>query len=170
MIRKLHWNDLDDLVNNYYEYYDEVQSDPDFGIIFFKSRPDYGSEVVWFTDLYSEMIRGDAIAVVAEVEGRVVGICDIHRLRPNSELSHNGVLGIAVKKEYRNRGIGKDLIKMVLELSRRKFEMIRLEVFTVNSAAISLYRKLGFKEYGVSPSAVKRGDRYYDLLMMYYKF
>jgi ribosomal protein S18 acetylase RimI-like enzyme len=116
------------------------------------------------------MIRGDAIAVVAEVEGRVVGICDIHRLRPNSELSHNGVLGIAVKKEYRNRGIGKDLIKMVLELSRRKFEMIRLEVFTVNSAAISLYRKLGFKEYGVSPSAVKRGDRYYDLLMMYYKF
>ncbi len=170
MIRTLRWEDMNDIVSNYYSFYDELKDDPDFGIIFYPTKPDYESEIAWFAGLYRDMLLGDVVAVVAEEDGRVVGLCDVHRTRPKSELSHVGVLGITIRKEYRDRGIGTAMIEKALELSRDKFEIVRLDVFTVNSRAIALYRKLGFVEYGIFPASVKRGSRYYDQMMMYYKF
>ncbi|MGC8561631.1 MAG: GNAT family N-acetyltransferase [Thermoplasmata archaeon] len=168
MIRELEWNDLGDLVANYYSYYDELKYTPDFGISFYKKKPDYSSEVEWFSSLYRSVIAGDAIAVVAEEDRKAVGLCDVQRTRPGTELEHSAVLGIAIRKEYRGRGLGELMMNKAIELSKGKFEMLKLEVFSVNSAAINLYRKLGFVEYGTLPRAVKRGESYYDLMQMYY--
>ncbi len=167
MIRELKWNDLDDLVNNYYSYYDELRDTPDFGISFYKKIPDFSSEVEWFTGLYKSVLDGNAVAVVAEEDGRAVGLCEIERIRPGTELEHSGVLGIAVRKGYRGRGIGEAMIKRAIELSKGKFEILKLEVFSVNTGAINLYKRVGFVEYGTFPKAVKRGERYYDVVQMY---
>lgn len=168
MIRELRWNDLEDVVANYYSYYDELEETQDFGISFFKKKPDYSSEVEWFSDLYRSISEGNAVAVVAEEDGKVVGLCDVHRIRPGTELDHSAVLGIAIRKGYRGRGLGELMMKRVMELSRGKFEVLKLEVLTVNTRAINLYRRLGFIEYGTFPKAVKRGKRYYDLIQMYF--
>ena len=167
MIRQLRWNDMDDLIANYYSYYDELSEYPELGLIFRNERPDFESEVKWFSGLYAEVIRGDALAMIAEEDGHAVGICDVHRMRPGSEVSHVGVLGIAIKKGCRDRGIGGSLMSQVLEESRGKFEIIRLGVFSTNQRAIVLYRKLGFKEYGVLPGAIRRGNTYFDEIQMY---
>ncbi|MCL4345913.1 MAG: GNAT family N-acetyltransferase [Candidatus Thermoplasmatota archaeon] len=169
MIRELKWTDMHDLIDNYYGYYDELEDDPDIGLAFYRIKPEYRNEVEWFASLYEEVISGNAVAVVAEEDGRAVGLCDIHRIRPNSELDHVGTLGIAIIRQYRNRGIGKELIRKALELSRGKFEIVKLEVFAVNSRAISVYRKAGFKEYGIFPDSLRRGERYYDQILMYYR-
>ena len=169
MIRELQWTDMDDLVENYYSFYDELKEAPDFGIIFYQKKPDYESEVEWFSALYRRVKEGNALAVVAEEDGKIVGLCDAHRLRPGSEISHAAVLGITIKKEYRGRGLGFRMIQKVIELSRGKFEMLKLEVFSVNSVAMNLYRRLGFVEYGMLPGAIKRGNVYFDSVHMYYK-
>lgn len=162
---------MDDLIDNYYSYYDEVESeDPELGIIFQATRPSLESEVEWFSNLYRGIMNGNAIAMVAEEDGRVVGICDVHRVRPGTELSHKGVLGIVIRKGYRGRGIGGELISRVLEEAQDKYEMILLGVFSNNEGAIRLYRKLGFVEYGVLPRSVKRNGKYYGELQMYYQF
>jgi RimJ/RimL family protein N-acetyltransferase len=170
MIRELRWNDLEDLVANYYSYYDELKDTPDFGISFYRKRPDYSLEVEWFSGLFRETMEGNALAVVAEEDGKVVGLCDVHRVRPGSELDHSAVLGIAIRKGYRGKGLWELMMKKIIELSKGKFEILKLEVFSVNSRAINLYRRLGFVEYGNFPKAVKRGDRYYDLIQMYFTF
>ena len=169
MIRELQWNDMEDLVANYYSYYDELKETPDFGITFFHKKPDYESEVEWFSELYRGVREGNALAVVAEEDGKVVGICDVRRLRPGSEMAHAAVLGIAIKKEYRRRGLGFKMIQKVIELSRGKFEILKLEVFSINSVAMNLYKRLGFVEYGTLPKAIKRGNVYFDSVHMYYE-
>ena len=91
----------------------------------------------------------------------------IHRIRPGSEVSHNGVLGIAIREGYRDRGIGKALILGALDAARGKLEIVTLSVFTTNKRANSLYRNLGFIDYGMRPKSIKRGNRYFDELYMY---
>jgi len=81
-----------------------------------------------------------------------------------------GNLGIAIRKEYRGKGIGKKLILKALEEGKNLFEIIQLEVFSNNKIAISLYEKVGFITYGIFPNRIKRKDKYYDVILMYYKY
>ncbi|MHB1709647.1 MAG: GNAT family N-acetyltransferase [Thermoplasmataceae archaeon] len=167
MIRELQWEDMNDLIENYYSYYEEVKENPEFGIIFFNSRPSFESEVGWFTNLYRAVLNGDAIVRVAEEDDHVVGICDVARFRPGTELSHTGNLGIAIKEGYRDRGIGRELMQSVIEASKGKLDVLILSVFTTNERAYALYRKLGFVDYGRRPLAIRRGERYFDEILMY---
>lgn len=167
MIRDIQWNDFKEVIENYYSYYDELENNPDLGLVFQFKKPDLKDEIKWFSNLYSSVLKGDALAVVAVEEGKVVGLCDVNRIRPETELQHNGLLGIAIRKEFRGSGIGKELMAAMLERCRGKFETIVLDVFTTNKNAISLYKKFGFVEYGLLPNAVKRGNRYFDELKMY---
>lgn len=169
MIRPLEWKDMKDLIENYYSYYEEVKESPDFGITFYHTRPSYDAEVDWFSSLYRDVLKEHAVVAVYEEEGKVVGLCEIQTVRPESELSHVGILGIAIKKGFRGKGMEGELIKKCLELAKGKFEIVKLEVFTSNESARRLYRKLGFVEYGILPSAAKRGKRYIDIAQMYYR-
>ncbi len=166
MIRELDWNDMHDLISNYYTLYDEVKENRDLGIVLFNEKPSYESEIRWFADLYADVHSGNAVAVVAEEDSGVVGICDVHRLRPDSEVDHTGVLGIVIKKEYRGRGIGRKLMAEAISRCRGKFENLKLDVFTLNTRAISLYAKMGFKECGRISRSVKRNGRFIDELTM----
>ena len=167
VIRPVKWNDFEDIVKNYYAFYEEIKTDPYFGITLYDDLPDIPSEINWFMNLIISTNLGEAIAIVAEDSGRVVGLCDIHNKRPNTELSHIGVLGIAIAKEYRDRGIGTLMIEKAIELSKSKFKIIVLEVFSSNERAIHLYEKLGFKKYGYLSKAIKRNGEYLGEFQMY---
>ena len=45
-------------------------------------------------------------------------------------------------------------------------EYIRLSVITDNTAAIDLYRSLGFEQYGCEPRSLKVNGEYYDEYLM----
>ncbi|NHV61088.1 MAG: ribosomal protein S18-alanine N-acetyltransferase [Candidatus Verstraetearchaeota archaeon] len=79
--------------------------------------------------------------IVAVVEKKVVGYA-IGIIRYRS-LGH--VISIAVRKDFRGKGIGKKLLN---ELIDRLFAMgakkIRIEVRESNEIAINLYKKVGF--------------------------
>lgn len=168
MIRELQWKDYDDIISNYYSFYDEVEDEnPDLGLIFNNERPGLDDEVIWFSTLFTDILKGNAVAMVAEVDGKAVGICDVHRQRPGSELSHKGVVGMAIRKEYRGRGIGRELLNVTIEKCRESYELLLLSVFSTNERAISLYRNAGFITYGEVPKSIKRKARYFSEIHMY---
>ena len=66
------------------------------------------------------------------------------------------IISLAVRPEYRKRGIGTDLLRRLLErLQSIGVVEVSLEVREDNLAAITVYDKLGFKLTG-------RIDRYYE--------
>ncbi|MEM4071511.1 MAG: GNAT family N-acetyltransferase [Thermoplasmata archaeon] len=167
VVRLVKWEDFEDVIENYYSFYEEFKTDSSIGLVFRKNPPNINSEIAWFSNMIVSQNRGEAIAVVAEYSGKVVGLCDVYSKRPNSELSHIGSLGITVKKEYRHMGIGTLLMKKAIKLSKRKFDVLVLDVFETNDIAIHLYEKLGFKKYAYLPRGIKRKGEYIGTFSMF---
>lgn len=66
------------------------------------------------------------------------------------------VMNIAIKKEFRRRNLGTQLLDFLIDFAKRENKAcITLEVRQDNIAAINLYRKLNFIEVG-------RRKKYYD--------
>ncbi|MDE1823496.1 MAG: GNAT family N-acetyltransferase [Candidatus Micrarchaeota archaeon] len=166
-IRTLKRTDFKGLVKNYFTYYEEVKKNPNLGITLFKPRPSMKMESRWFEDLYNQKVKGTKVVVIAEVDGKPMGICEVTTKRPHSEMDHVGILGIAIHQKHRSKGIGSALMKEAIKRSKGRFELIVLEVFSNNKKAINLYKKFGFKSYGTLPGSVKRGNRRIGSNMMY---
>lgn len=82
----------------------------------------------------------------------------------------NVLLGIAVAEGFRGLGLGEALLRLNIETARRFFNPkprnIYLSVFEGNKPAISLYRKLGFKEFARFPKWALHKGRYIDHIYM----
>jgi ribosomal protein S18 acetylase RimI-like enzyme len=111
-------------------------------------------------------IKDDWPHVIALVENKVVGWCDItslHRLA----LAHAGVLGIGVVKQYRGMGVGKALMQRAIELARKKgLTRVELTVREDNEVAIALYEKMGFVIEGKHKNAICIDGRYENQIAM----
>lgn len=74
------------------------------------------------------------------------------------------ILSIAVKRDFRRRGIGSELMRGILEVFYRKgIRRVDLEVRESNHSALEFYRKLGFQEKGLIKGYYRDGD---DAVMM----
>lgn len=103
---------------------------------------------------------------VALVEGRVAGWCDISSMeRPI--YAHSGVLGMGVVAQYRGNGIGNALLRAVIESARaRGLVRVELTVREKNLAALTLYRKVGFRVEGIKHKAVRLDGEYENNILM----
>jgi len=102
-------------------------------------------------DYFWGLIRDDGVGLfVAEVGGRIVGF--VHAvIRDEPALPiffpqrHAVVEGIAVKSEFRNRGIGRRLMGAVQDWAiSNAATSIELNVYEFNKAAMAFYQKLGY--------------------------
>lgn len=86
--------------------------------------------------------------LLAEENGQIVGTCNCRSFR-KKRLSYRAEIGIAVKKAYWNKGIGRKLLTRLIDLSRQSgLKILSLEVRTDNKGAIHLYESLGFRRIG----------------------
>jgi ribosomal-protein-alanine N-acetyltransferase len=86
-----------------------------------------------------------ARSVLAQADGKIVGYV-LFWLLPDEVDIHN----IAVRSEYRRRGIGRMLLQQVVAAARkRQSNRVTLEVRKSNIAAQTLYRSAGFAMTGV---------------------
>lgn len=106
---------------------------------------------------------------VAEIAGEVIGM--VHFENSNDEMQmHQGTFGMAVKKAWRDQGVGRALLQSLLAWGKSDplIEKIRLEVFSNNERAISLYKSLGFVEEGRLVKQLKLNlGEYVDFILMY---
>jgi ribosomal protein S18 acetylase RimI-like enzyme len=77
------------------------------------------------------------------------------------------LVGMYVRPQARNRGVGRRLVEAVMEVARRRgVELLQLAVVSDNEPARRLYARLGFVEYGIEKKSLKQGGRYTDEVLM----
>ncbi|WP_088044442.1 GNAT family N-acetyltransferase [Bacillus sp. EAC] len=106
---------------------------------------------------------------VAELDGKIVGWI-VFTTQDRKRLSHTGSMGIMIKKEKRNLGIGKLLLEELLSWAELNplIEKVSLGVFSTNQKAIALYKSMGFVEEGRKIKGFKFSDNeYVDDILMY---
>lgn len=112
------------------------------------------------------LIERNAPVFYAIKNDQVVGWIDISPSK-NPRMAHRGGLGMGLSKDIRGKGIGTKLMTAALDHAKRiGLEMIELSVYTTNTSAIALYKKLGFVEEGVQRKFRKLDGQYFDALMM----
>lgn len=83
------------------------------------------------------------------------------------KLRGNAYLTIAIRKEYRGKGIGSALMEKAEEYAReRGCRRMELEVFGKNENAIALYKKRGYETEGIKKEAVESPEGYDDIIIM----
>ena len=122
-------------------------------------------EADWLGKRLADIEKGELIDVVAEVEGRVVANSEVDRR--SGFMSHVGYLGIGVKTGYRGIGVGTEVMKTLIEESRKAgLKILVLDHFETNKTARKLYKKVGFKETGKTPKGICKNGKYLDLVRM----
>ena len=98
----------------------------------------------------------------------LVGVVGLQRERM-VKLSHKAfVWGVYVAPEARGRAVGMKLLRFALEYAALQLHVrqVNLGVNTTNTAALALYKKLGFKQYGLEREYLFVNDKYYDEYQM----
>jgi len=119
------------------------------------------------TDFINKMISAENSALFfAEKNGRIVGSLDFHGSH-RMQQRHLGVFAVSVASSHRGQGIGSKLIQFMLDwAANNKITRIELEVFAINTRAIKLYQRLGFKQEGVRTGAVLIAGSPVDIILM----
>ncbi len=141
--------------------------DEDMSGIMMDKQVTLPKEKAWLRKVLKEIRQRETVMLVVESEEEILGNCHVER--HHMKLSHRAMIGIALSKEARGKGIGEALMGATIELTRKRMkgvESIDLFAFDYNKRAQKLYKKLGFVEVGRIPRAVKEGDRYFDELTM----
>lgn len=77
------------------------------------------------------------------------------------------ILNVCVAEEHRMRGIGNTLVKEAInDVAQKNVDTIFLEVRESNSAAISIYNKVGFVEVGMRKSYYPAAKGREDAIVM----
>lgn len=124
----------------------------------------YPEEISWsveeeasFIDLMAESRTN--LLIGAEVNGTIAATASINMIGEAKKLQHRGELGIAVLKEFYRKGIASALMETLLKKAKGiGYRYIELEVVEENDAAVSLYRKFGFEEFGRNPGMFLLND------------
>lgn len=110
----------------------------------------------------------NSVILVAYHGDRFVGMLDGHGGSKIKE-RHKIEFGMSVRAEYRDQGVGRQLVMAFIEWVRMHptLEKIVLSVFSNNPGAYFLYRSLGFEEEGLIKESYKTlEDTYIDEIRM----
>ncbi|BBF44043.1 histone acetyltransferase HPA2 and related acetyltransferases [Lachnospiraceae bacterium KM106-2] len=100
-------------------------------------------------DYFARHVEKDLFCYIAEEEGRLIGSAFLIVIEKPANLSFphgrvGTVLNVYTDKEYRNKGIAKNLMKMLIEDGKKMgLDYVSLEA---TKAGYPVYKKVGFQE------------------------
>lgn len=104
----------------------------------------------WSTAQFKEEFAGiptTRFMAVAESENRIVGYCGVFLPAPGVEAD---VLTVAVLPDFRRQGIAREFMRQIEQWAHsRGASALMLEVEKSNTAAIELYKSLGYLQISV---------------------
>jgi RimJ/RimL family protein N-acetyltransferase len=159
VLRTPKWEDLDDflaLINSLVDEKAEIAR---------TEKVSREEEIDWLSKVLSRLEKDETFYLVAEVGGKVVAVSEIGR-RSGYE-KHVGVIGIAIRNEFRDLGIGTEMMKtLVIQAQEMDLNVLTLTAFASNKRAIRVYEKAGFLQTGRVPKKHFKEGKYIDEIIM----
>lgn len=111
------------------------------------------------------------IEIIAIVDGKVAGTAGIWPVGNKDKVKHRAEFGIGILKEYWGLGLGKALTAACIQCAREAgYLQLELSAVADNEVALSLYRSVGFEEFGRNPKGfLSRTAGFQELVYMLLK-
>ena len=106
------------------------------------------------------------VELCAVVGGRIVGTAGIDGVSAKRKLRHRADFGISVEKEFCGLGIGRAMTEACIEEAKKNYLQLELEVVSDNEKALSLYKSVGFTEYGRNPKGFLSKNGFQEVVLM----
>lgn len=129
----------------------------------------YPTEEIWRQRLTETSAPGKTdVSLVAELDGKVVGMAGLHPASLSLRRRHVMSLGISVAPTAQGKGVGKALMDALLDYADNWAQVLRIElgVYADNERAIRLYERCGFEHEGRMRGYAMRDGHYVDSLAM----
>ena len=133
----------------------------------------YPDEITFTVEKETEFLKEKAedprsIEILAFLGEKLVGSAGFDVVKSVAKVKHRADFGISVLKEYWGLGIGSALTEACIECARAAgYTQLELDVVAENAAAIALYKKHGFVEFGRNPRGfLLRNGEYQELVNM----
>jgi len=112
------------------------------------------------------MKKNKQIHLVARINNELVALFEV-RVLPLRK-SHAGEIGISIAPQYRDSGIGKKCMEILIhEAKNIGLRLLVLTCFAINTRALHLYTSFGFQEGGRIPGLLFFKNKYEDEILMY---
>lgn len=106
----------------------------------------------------SHLESRNSVVMCCELDGKIIGSCDL-RLNDRIKTSHRAALGITVKRDYWNLGVGSAMFEALISVAKsRGVEIMELDFLEGNNRAKHLYEKFGFRVVSYRPNAYRLKD------------
>lgn len=111
--------------------------------------------------------QGQAVSVLAEVEGRFVGYGSLTKSQPHWT-RHLGEIRLLIGRELRGKGLGRILANEVFQLAHEKgLQKIIARMAVEQKGAQQVFERLGFRaEALLTDFVMDRNGRTHDLIVM----
>ena len=129
---------------------------------------DLKGEKKFLIDMIKKINKKQAIMLLVVNNNTIIGNCRVDL--QEKVHSHVGNLGISIAKDFRGEGLGKLLMRITLKKAKKNFlslKIITLGVFANNAIAQTMYKQMGFIEYGRLPQAIMHRGQYIDHILFY---
>ncbi|MDF2556740.1 MAG: hypothetical protein K0R71_568 [Bacillales bacterium] len=109
------------------------------------------------------------VAVTTKENGEqlIIGHIGLH-VGANPRKRHSASFGLMVHKDYQGMGVGKALLKTIIDIADNWLKLVRVDltVYVDNEKAIKLYKKFGFEKEGIIRKGSIRNGEYVDEFLM----
>ena len=111
-------------------------------------------EFPWTEGIFRDCLSAGCDCWVLEERGELIGYGVL-----SAAAGEAHILNVCVASEHRGRGLGRLLVRRLLDLARwHRATQVFLEVRPSNPNAIALYHDEGFNEIGRRPNYLPRGE------------
>jgi len=126
----------------------------------------FKEEKQWLRTQIQAQKKGEQIYIKALSNGHLIGDCFAKPGFGRNQANIN--LGIAIKKQWRGKGLGSIMLKELISLSEEKWhpKNIFLHVVSSNKNALSLYESLGFRKIARLPRWFEYYGKYLDEIVL----
>ena len=106
-------------------------------------------------------------AIVAELDGIVIGFASLTPYRPRAAYSTSVEDSIYVSADHRGEGVGRALLGEILTLARvGGFHTVIARIVGDHEASIALHRSFGFELVGIEREIGRKFSRWLDVALM----
>ena len=127
--------------------------------------------LAWWEQRLSEADEPNEIVFGCFVRGELAGVAGLSFESREKARHKASLFGMYVPSRFRKMGLGDMLVKQALSYasSRPNVMLVQLTVTQGNRAAISLYERNGFVQFGLEPYAVAVGTEFISKTHMWCK-